>query len=97
MSLVSETEAERDMRTPESVIITMDPQCVFTLPTISSDSSYGDTMTYVRFGSPVTLSFSGQSAPCLSESSVTYAEDGSSIPAFFTFTAATEAPFIDQL
>ena len=73
------------MRTPETVIITLEKSCDFTMPSISSDSSFGDTRTYVKSYAPVTLTFAGYSATCQVSSSVTDVS-GSAVPSFFTFT-----------
>ena len=83
------------MRNSESVLITLERSCDFTIPTISSDSSYGDTMTYVRFSTAVTLSFSSYSASCNVQSSVTNIS-GASLPSFFSFTSGVSSG-TDQL
>ena len=85
VGLTAETQEEVDMRTSETVLITMMKDCDFTMPTISSDSTYGDTRTYVRTYSPVTLTFTGSQATCYDVRTVTTIS-GSSIPGFFTFT-----------
>ena len=59
VGMAAETQEEVDMRTSETVLITMMKDCDFTMPTIISDSTFGDTRTYVRTYSPVTLTFTG--------------------------------------
>ena len=44
--------------------VTLEANCEFTLPTVTSDSSYHDGYTYLTGNSPVTLTFSGFSATC---------------------------------
>lgn len=57
------------------------------LPTITSDSAYGDTMTFVYGDPPVVLTFSGQSAACPSTQGVVNQDDDSPIDTdLFTYS-----------
>ena len=81
------------MRSTEVVYISLTKSCDFTLPTISSDSTFGDTMTYVKGYSPVTLTFSGFTATCSFSRNVVHS-DGAALNFYQTYTQGASSDIL---